>query len=250
MNVEIRFRSDFTVDLVPDFTVGTDRASVIAAWAENPAAVDPKRDDTPAGHERVIRPCVKYAHNSPFEHGRMAVYVEAPGVVWWQWTRHRFMSMDTEDFSFSLESGRYKVLEPEFYVPPPDRPIWEPEGFKPMRPVLRHGDEWHDQFERQSMMAQAQDEWARYTRRIDSGVAREVARLYLPNWCLYCDGIVSASCWSWMQFFSKRRAAAETQLTTFPQWEIEQVATRCEGLFAERWPIAYREFVANGRVAK
>jgi thymidylate synthase (FAD) len=251
VGVEIRFRSDFTVDLVADgCTPGRDRFAATSAWAEHPDRVSEGRDDTADGHRRVIRPCVKLGHNVPFEHLRMAVYIEAPGVVWWQLTRHRFMSINTEDFSFSMESGRYKVLEPEFYVPPAERPIWEPDGFKPMRPVLKPGYEWSNGFERESMRNEACDAWARYERRIGSGVAREVARMCLPNWTLYCDGIVSASAWAWLQFFSKRRSAVETKLTTFPQWEIEQVAIKCEERFAELFPVVYDEFVTWGRVAK
>ena len=121
-------------------------------------------------------------------------------------------------------------------VPPAERPIWEPDGFKPMRPVLKPGYEWSNGFERESMRNEACDAWARYERRIGSGVAREVARMCLPNWTLYCDGIVSASAWAWLQFFSKRRSAVETKLTTFPQWEIEQVAIKCEERFRELFP--------------
>jgi thymidylate synthase (FAD) len=243
---EIAFRGDIKVELVPDATCGSERVAACAAWAVHPDRVPADRNDTPEGHERVNRACVKGGHNTPFEHGLMTVYVEAPGVVWWQWTRQRFHSIDTEDFSFSLESGRYKHLDPEFYLPPEWRPCAEPAGFKPMRPVLEQEAEAFDRAGHEIELT-CRYAWERYKAMLNAGIAREVARLCLPNWALYCDGWVSAKPASWLTFFGKRAKTKETAVPTFPQWEIENAAQQCETLFAERWPLTYRAWVANGR---
>jgi len=243
---EVTFRSDIKVELIEESTCGGERTSACAAWAVHPARVPPEKNDTPEGHERVNRACVRGGHNTPLEHALMTVYVEAPGVVWWQWTRQRFHSIDTEDFSFNLESGRYKHLDPEFYLPPEGRPCAEPDGFKPMRPVLEQEDAARDAVG-WSMERCAKHCWRHYSVLVANGVAREVARLCLPNWMLYCDGWVSAKPASWLTFFGKRAKAKETAVATFPQWEIEDAARQCEALFAARWPLTYAAWVSNGR---
>src|SRR5690349_2531624 len=54
---------------------------------------------------------MKNRHGSPFEHGLMTFMVTAPIFVWREHHRHRV------GFSYNEESGRYKQLEPVFYVP-------------------------------------------------------------------------------------------------------------------------------------
>lgn len=252
-----RFRSDFTVKLNVGACCGGDEEVAFAAWAIPPIDHDAwdwkkdldenhGKDGSDSGIARVIGACLKGRHNSPFEHGLMSLYIEAPGVVWWQLTRQRFMSLDAEDLSFSLESGRYKHLDPEFYLPPPERPCREVEGFKPMRPTFE-SDELASSCVRNNYSYIADECYRRYGLMVGMGVARELARNVLPNWMLYCDGYVTAKPLSWLQFFSKRNRTSDTTVATFPQWEIEQVASECERLFAEQWPIVHAAFVSNGR---
>lgn len=250
MSDEIRFRSDFTVKLNPRATVGSDSALTYAAWVTDPDAADHR--DTPEGRRRVLAPCAAGGHNTVFEHGLMSVYLDAPGVVWWQLTRQRFMSLDTEDFSFNLESGRYRHMDPEFYVPPPERPIVEPDGFKPMRPELApvHDEHQAALFGDLGTYRECVGGcWGQYQHMLGMGIAREVARFVLPNWALYCAGYVTGKPLTWLQFFSKRNKTPDTAVPTFPAWEIEQVASKCEQLFANLWPQAHAQFLLNGRRA-
>lgn len=253
------FRSDLTVTRNLSACTGSDVGVAFAAWAIPPADSNEwnaevkaaglhGKDASGKGIRNVIRACMKLKHVSPFEHGLMSVYAELPGVAWWQITRQRFMSMDSEDFAFNLESGRYKHLDPEFYLPPTTRPMFEAEGFNPMQPKLEtsHGGAAYvrDRLEASNLAA-----WEVYTDLISSGVAREVARLSLPNWSLYCDGYITAKPLTWLQFFSKRRATEQTETATFPQWETEQFAAACEELFAQQWPAVYAAFIEFGRGA-
>lgn len=237
----IKFRSDIMVSINEEATVGTDAGMVRAARAIPPGS---QIDNAP----RTLGACLSLKHNTPFEHGLMSVYAEAPGVVWWQLTRQRFMSLDSEDFAFNLESGRYKVLEPEFYLPPECRPCREPAGFKPMHPHLDN-DALSHSCAVNNLDFVARRSWEHYETMTGMGVAREVARLVLPNWALYCDGYVTAKPLTWLQFFSKRNRTPDTATPTFPQWEIEEFARKCEELFAARWPVTHAAFVQNGRVA-
>lgn len=258
MSEAIKFSSDIRVKPSTN-SCGSDEDIALAAWAIPPRDHDAwnwekdvregfGKDVSALGLSKVISACMRLRHNSPFEHGLMSVYAEMPGVVWWQLTRQRFMSLDTEDFAFNLESGRYKALDDEFYIPPEGRPILESTGFNPMRPELRP-DESASLLLARNLRHDFTRAWASYSSMLANGIAREVARLVLPNWALYCDGYVTAKPLTWLQFFSKRRRGEQTAVATFPQWEIEQFAARCEDLFAAQWPITHSAFLANGRQA-
>jgi len=244
--VVINFRSDFTVKLNPRATVGSDSGLAYAAWVTDPDAADPR--DTLDGRRRVLKPCMTGGHNTVFEHGLMSVYIEAPGVVWWQLTRQRFMSVGAEDLSFNLDSGRYRHAEPEFYIPPVDRPLREPDGFKPMRPE-HVVDDAAFSASRYGIKQVVDFSWEQYRDLLRVGVAREVARLVLPQLALYVAGYVTAKPLSWLQFFSKRNKTVDTTVATFPQWEIEKVAAQAEEIFAALWPETHAQFLQNGRRA-
>jgi thymidylate synthase (FAD) len=52
-----------------------------------------------------------------------------------------------------------------------------------------------------------------------------------------------------MNFLSLRTTREGTHFPSFPQREIEMVAEKMEGFFAEKMPITYATFNKNGRVA-
>lgn len=246
-------RSDIPVKYIDH--CGSDRRIAHAAWVLDPSAAHDK-DDSEKGWTQVIRAMMRGRHGTPFEHGLLTVYVEAPVVVWWEWTRHRFMALGTPDLGFNLESGRYRVLDGEFYLPPPERPLIEPPEFKPMRPKLVDADDWQRQVvvgEKQAndigaLRAAYSEAWYQYERMLANNISREVARFAL-GFGLYYAGYVSASPRSWLQFFSLRRQHDRAKFATYPQWEIEQADVRCEQLFADRWPVTYAAFNEFGRMA-
>lgn len=243
---EPQWRSDIKV-VFDDASNKGDRGIALRAWAVHPDLVPADKKDDPDGWRRVIRAMLKGRHGTPFEGGYLSVYVEAPVVVWWEWTRHRFMSLGCPDLGFNLESGRYKVLDGEFYLPPPDRPCREPDGFKPMRPQLEvSGIAWEDSHWHLTKVYETA--WRHYEAAVEDGIAREVARLGLP-FGIYYAGYVSANPRAWLQFFSLRRVTKDTEVMTYPQWEIEKADAEVEKLFAERWPLVYEQFNECGRVA-
>jgi thymidylate synthase (FAD) len=224
-----------------------DRGIALRAWAVHPDECPPDKRDDPEGWRRVIRAMTKGRHGTPFEGGYLSVYVEAPVVVWWEWTRHRFMSLGCPDLGFNLESGRYKVLDGEFYLPPEGRPCKEPEGFKPMKPVL--ANDYTVWCNTRGYLEEAYDEcWYRYEKMVAGGTSREVARLCLPFGTYYA-GYVSANPRTWLQFFSLRKNDPAAEVVSYPQYEIQVADVQVEEMFADRWPITYEEFVKNGRVA-
>ena len=151
--------------------------------------------------------------------------------------------------SYNEESGRYKELEPIFYLPDRDRPMMKVGGWKPGRPkFLACEDDFT--FDTLCMNLQESYEFAyeRYQRNLALGVDPGLARDCLPV------GIYSG-CWvtcnprSLMAFLSLRTHEPDADRVSYPLWEIEVGARACEAIFAKGWPITYKAFCDNGRVA-
>jgi len=112
---EISFRSDVTVEMV---RASASDADVIFA-ARVSTAGEQSLEDVNADAERssgLINYLMRDRHGSPFEHNSMTFFVRAPIFVWREHMRHRIAS-------YNEESGRYRQLEPVFYVPGHDRPV-------------------------------------------------------------------------------------------------------------------------------
>lgn len=237
----IELKSTIDVRLIQ--TAGSDSIVAAAAWVSTSAEEGLARavespDDVPG----VINYLMKHKHGTPFEHGLMTFYVHAPIFVWREWHRHRIA------FSYSEESGRYKVLQPVFYVPPSGRPMMKVEGWKPGRPKFLDADASIATSVDENLVGVYKEAYAAYVRNLDLGIDPGLARDCLPV------GIFS-SCWvtcnprSLMAFLSLRTHHPEARHVSYPLWEIEQAANQCEQFFSQLWPITYQAFVDNGRTA-
>jgi thymidylate synthase (FAD) len=89
--------------------------------------------------------------------------------------------------------------------------------------------------------------YAAYQEMLDAGVAREVARAVLPVG-LFSSMYVTCNARSLMAFLSLRTRDERATVPSFPQREIEMVAERMEAIWAEKMPLTYAAFNANGRV--
>lgn len=232
------------------------------------------------GNYKLIRYLMSQKHGSPFEHSGLTLFVHAPIFVWREWHRHR-IGFAYSDYgydesmlgqSFNEESGRYKTLDPVFYIPPRDRPMIKVEGWKPGRPKFlaldEHfgdeetygGDHYPSQANRmkksddfyqkmvEDMKQGYEEEHKRYLRQLDRNIDPGLARDCLPV------GIYS-SCWvtcnprSLMAFLSLRTHDETSKFVSYPLYEIEVAARKVEAIFAEDWPLTYRAFQECGRVA-
>ena len=107
---KIEFTSSMSVELVE--LAGSDQGICRAARVST-LGVDSYNTDESAG---LIKFLLTNRHGSPFEHGMFTFRISAPIFVWREFMRHRI------GFSYNEESGRYKKLEPKFYVPGISRP--------------------------------------------------------------------------------------------------------------------------------
>ena len=112
MTTEITLRTDMDVDLIRSqmddlYVVEAARVSVKGADAA----------EATQGAAGLIDYLMKSRHGSPFEHNSATWRISAPIFVWREFMRHRIGT------SYNEESGRYKQLDPVFYVPAGDRAL-------------------------------------------------------------------------------------------------------------------------------
>jgi thymidylate synthase (FAD) len=107
---DVRFRSDVSVTLID--SMGSDQRICQAARVSTQGAESYETGEA-AG---LINFLARERHGSPFEHVLFQWLIEAPIFVWREFMRHRIAS-------YNEESGRYKQLEPVFYVPDAERPL-------------------------------------------------------------------------------------------------------------------------------
>lgn len=238
MTQEISFRSDVTVELVKHSAGDAD-----VVWAARVSTKgDQSLDDVSSDASKsagLINYLMRDRHGSPFEHSVFTFFVQAPIFMWREHFRHRMAS-------YNEESGRYKKLEPVFYVPGPERKLVQigkagayefvdgtPEQFNVVNEETKHA------------CAVAYES---YEKMLAADVAREVARIVLPV-TIYSSAYVTMNARAMMNFLSLRRKVDGSHFPSFPQREIEMVAEKYELEFEKLMPLTHAAFVANGRVA-
>ena len=238
MGQEISFRSDVTVELVKHSAGDAD-----VLWAArvstkgDQSAVDVNADS--AASAGLINYLMRDRHGSPFEHSVFTFFVQAPIFMWREHFRHRMAS-------YNEESGRYRELNPVFYVPAPDRNL------------IQTGKTGHYEFhpgtaEQIALVEQESRNistvaYESYKRMLEAGIAREVARIVLPL-NIYSSMYVTMNARALMNFLSLRTTREGSHFPSYPQREIEMVAEKMEHEFAQLMPITYAAFEKSGRVA-
>jgi flavin-dependent thymidylate synthase len=113
---DIHLRSDVIVELVKHTAADADVlwAARVSTAGEHAQAVQNDTSLT-ARDKGLINYLMRDRHGSPFEHNSMTFLISAPIFVFREFMRHRV------GWSYNEESGRYRELEPVFYIPGPDR---------------------------------------------------------------------------------------------------------------------------------
>ena len=235
---EPQWRSDVSAELVKSSAADSDvlfAARVSTAGEQSIAALheDPQRS---AG---LIRYLMRDRHGSPFEHNSFTFLVRAPIFVFREFMRHRIAS-------YNEESGRYRQLDPVFYVPSAQRRLVQ-EGKPGAYDFVEGTPEQHEVVVTQTEQA-CRQAYAAYLVMLDAGIAREVARGVLPV-ATYSSMYVTLNARSLMNFLSLRTKREGSHFPSYPQREIEMVAELMEAKWAALMPITYAAFEAGGRVS-
>lgn len=150
---------------------------------------------------------LKHRHTSPFEQVEFRFRIRAPLVVWWQWVRHRTWHMNAQ-------SGRYTPFEEnDFYFPPEWRK--QAKDNKQASEGLIAGSA---SVELDELLRNHYDQsYALYQQALDAGVAKELARLFIPAFAVYYTWVCKVDAHNLMHFLALRMASDA-------QWEIRQYA--------------------------
>ena len=235
---EITFRSDVTVELVKSSASDADVVFAARVSTKGEQSLDDVDSDT-SRSAGLINYLMRDRHGSPFEHNSFTFFVRAPIFVWREHMRHRITS-------YNEESGRYRELEPVFYVPGPERNLVQ-QG-KPGAYEFVPGTPEQLAIVEEQVRESCTQAYAAYQTMLEAGVAREVARIVLPV-TIYSSAYVTMNARALMNFLSLRTKREGSHFPSFPQREIEMVAEKYEDEFARLMPLTYAAFQTNGRVA-
>ena len=235
---EINFRSDVTVELVKASASDSDViwAARVSTAGEN--SLDDV-DADPARSAGLINYLARERHGSPFEHTSMTFFISAPIFVFREFMRHRIAS-------YNEESGRYRELRPNFYVPAKERKLVQI-GKAGSYTFIDGTDEQYE-ITLNAIKESCTLAYQSYTKMLDAGVAREVARAVLPVG-LYSSMYVTMNARALMNFLSLRTSREGSHFPSYPQREIEMVAEKMEQYFATLMPLTHGAFEKSGRVA-
>ncbi|MFI0542052.1 FAD-dependent thymidylate synthase [Streptomyces sp. WSLK1-3] len=236
---DISLRDDVTVELVKSSASDSDvlfaaRVSTLGEQSLDELQKDPERS------KGLINYLMRDRHGSPFEHNSMTFFVTAPIFVFREFMRHRV------GWSYNEESGRYRELEPVFYVPAADRKLVQ-EG-RPGKYVFVEGSPEQHETVRSVLDDSYRQAYTAYQKLLAEGVAREVARSVLPVG-LFSSMYATCNARSLMHFLGLRTQHEQAKVPSFPQREIEMVGEKMEAEWARLMPLTYTAFNANGRVA-
>ena len=231
------FSSDITVELIKHSA--SDLDVVTAAWVSTKGERSKNTTDDDSKVSGLINYLMRERHGSPFEHSYFTFYVKAPIFVWREHMRHRVAS-------YNEESGRYKVLDPEFYIPDRNRKLVQ--VGKTGHYEFIEGDSSQYAILLTTLRRNCENAYVDYLQLLNNGIAKEVARMVLPV-NIYSSAYVTMNARALMNFLSLRRHVDGSLFPSYPQREIEMVAEEYEKHFSDIMPLTYEAFKTNRRVA-
>lgn len=201
--------------------MGGDQAVLQAARTSTSAASKGSEAD-----RKLIRYLMRHRHATPFEACNIKLYVKLPIFAERQWVRHRAAWLNEV-------SARYTQLPEEVYVPDPAvRPMAQSKANRQgSAGGLGEAVESHFCV---SLEASSLDAFGNYQLALDDGVAKEIARCFLPV------NTYTAKVWG----TSLRMALHFLGLRADPhaQWEIRQYAAVICDILQDWVPWTYEAF--------
>ncbi|GAA0702975.1 FAD-dependent thymidylate synthase [Kitasatospora atroaurantiaca] len=234
-----QFRSDVTVELVRSAAADSDVIWAARVSTAGEQSLEALQQD-PEKSKGLINFLMRDRHGTPFEHNSMTFFISAPIFVFREFHRHR------SGWSYNEESGRYRELQPVFYVPGEERKLVQ-QG-RPGRYEFVDGTPEQTKVVSEAMEASYRASYQAYQEMLDAGVAREVARAVLPVG-LFSSMYATCNARSLMHFLSLRTKDERATVPSFPQREIEMVAEQMEAEWAKLMPLTHAAFNTHGRVA-
>lgn len=195
---------------------------------------DRRTEELTEGDERLIAFLAREGHDSPFRHAVLQFEVYAPMMVTRQWEKYLIGSNNSEFGSRNESSRRYITENEEFYVPNPDEWRSYPENVKQGSGVAlseHEGAVWSGK------LALLLDRAERhYNEALESGIAPEQARLFLPAYGLHVRFRWTATLQT-VAHLIRQRTADDAQ------YEFRLYAEAVRDLTSEHFPVSLRELL-------
>lgn len=173
----------------------------------------------------LIHYLLKHAHTSPFEQVQLTFHTKMPIFVARQWVRHRTARLNEI-------SGRYSIMRDEFYLPEPEHVCSQSESNKQGRAEALPAEEAHAIIE--AMEREQRETYANYEKLLEKNVARELARVNLPN-SLYTE-------WYWQIDLHNLFHFLRLRMDAHAQYEIRVYAEAMAQCAKAVAPLAYEAF--------
>ena len=170
---------------------------------------------------------LRHQHTSPFEQVVMTFHVKMPIFVARQWVRHRMGRMNEV-------SGRYSIMKEEFYVPEEDKVSPQSKDNKQGRSTEAFDKATADKIISQLEKGQ-KEAYENYSALLDSGLAREIARINLPL-SLYTE-------FYWQMDLNNLFRFLKLRLDSHAQYEIRVYAETILEMCKKVAPMATQSFI-------
>ncbi|MBO7640048.1 MAG: FAD-dependent thymidylate synthase [Treponema sp.] len=209
---------------------GSDQRIVQAARVSYGAGTKTVSED--AG---LIDYLLRHQHTSPFEQVVFTFHVKMPIFVARQWVRHRMGRMNEV-------SGRYSIMKDEFYVPENSCIATQSKDNKQGRNSDALPEEEAQEY-RDAFTKGQENAYSEYSKMIEKGLAREIARINLPL-SLYTE-------FYWQMDLHNLFHFLKLRLDSHAQYEIREYAKVMLEMVRKVCPLATASFEndINGSVS-
>lgn len=175
----------------------------------------------------LIRYLMRHRHTSPFEMVEYKFHIKLPIFVARQWIRHRTANVNEY-------SGRYSIMNDEFYVPDQDAVRKQSKTNKQGRSNEPVAPEIASKFIRDIQETQ-QSLYDKYNNYLEDEIARELARINLP--------LSTYTEWYWKIDLHNLFHFLQLRLDPTAQYEIREYARIIAKIVEATVPMAYEAFV-------
>ena len=161
-----------------------------------------------AQDKKLLFYLMRHQHTSPFEMVEFKFRCRAPLVTWWQWVRHRTWNMNAQ-------SGRYTPFEEnDFYVPD----SWRRQAASNKQASEGEIDSEVSANLTEELLRHYEEGFRLYQAALEAGVAKEMARLFLPGFSVYYTWVVKVDAHNLMHFLRLRMASeAQYEIRVYAQ---------------------------------
>ncbi len=212
--------------------MGSDLSVVNAARA----SFAKEKDSMTPSDGKLINFLARENHMSPFRHAFMTFEFKAPLMVARQHWKYVVGSDHTMD-SWNESSRRYITMEPDFYIPESDEWRLAPEDKKQGSQGI--ADPFIGSTLTHALLSHVEKSEALYNMAMESGIAAEQARLFLPAYSMYVVYRWSCSLQSAVLFLSQRLAEDS-------QVEIQEYAKAVYRLVQPLYPVSMMALMGSG----